>query len=449
MNSLALLALSPLDGRYSTQAQVVSTFFSEFSLIRYRIRVEIEYLIALSELGLEGCPELPENLKAELRDWYKAFSLEEALEVKQIEQTINHDVKAVEYLIRRKLEASKAEAWLEFVHFGLTSQDVNNTAIPLSLKECHEAVIVPGIERIIHWLEEKGNAWMDVPMLARTHGQAASPVRFGKEMMVFAERLTRQLGLLGQVPFMAKFGGATGGFNAHHVAYPEVDWASFGAGFVHSLGLERARYTTQIEHYDCMAAYFDALSRINTVLLDFCRDVWQYISLDYLKQQVKAGEVGSSAMPHKVNPIDFENAEGNLGLANAIFHHFSTKLPVSRLQRDLSDSTVLRNIGVPLGHSVVAWNSIFRGIQKVSVNEEAMKSDLLSHPEVITEAIQTILRRIGYANPYEALKSLSRNGEKLKSADLEAFIESLDVADSVKSEIRNLSPISYIGIRNF
>lgn len=449
MNSSALLALSPLDGRYNAQAQVVSTYFSEFSLIRYRIRVEIEYLILFSELGLPECPELPDSLKEDLRAWYSAFSLDEALAVKEIEKSINHDVKAVEYLIRKKLHEIGAADWTEFVHFGLTSQDVNNTAIPLSLKECHVEVVLPGIQRIVAWLEEKGEEWLDVPMLARTHGQPASPVRFGKEMLVFAERINRQLELLNGIPFMAKFGGATGGFNAHHVAYPEVDWAAFGARFVNHLGLERARYTTQIEHYDCLSAYFDALSRINTILIDFCRDIWQYISLDYLKQHVKAGEVGSSAMPHKVNPIDFENAEGNLGLANAVFHHFSSKLPISRLQRDLSDSTVLRNIGVPLGHSVVAWNSVFRGLHKVSVNEEAMRSDLMEHPEIITEAIQTLLRRIGYPNPYEALKSLSRSGHKLRPSDLERFVNSLEIPEEVKAEIRQLSPLSYIGIRNF
>jgi len=446
MTSQSLLAVSPLDGRYAAHIRSLIPFFSEYALIRYRIHVEIEYLIQLSELGLKNCPPISLEKSLVLRSWVKSFDIEEAEKVKAIEKTINHDVKAVEYFIKEKLVSEGMNDWLEFVHFGLTSQDINNTAIPLTLKENYDQVIRPAIQEILNWLNENGKNWSAVPMLARTHGQPATPTRFGKEILVFAERIERQLTLLDQVPFMAKFGGATGGFNAHHVAYPDTDWVSFGNSFVSNLGLERSKFTTQIEHYDCMAAFFDGLSRINTILIDFCRDIWQYISLEYLKQKINPGEVGSSAMPHKVNPIDFENGEGNLGIANAILGHFSVKLPISRLQRDLSDSTVLRNIGVPIGHCLVAFQSIGKGLKKIELNQRALLQDLEKHPEVISEAIQTILRREKYPQPYEALKKLSRVDGSLTLSDIHSFIHSLEIDHEVKEELLRISPQNYIGI---
>ena len=363
-----------------------------------------------------------------------------------IEKQINHDVKAVEYFIKQKLENEGLNPWMEFVHFGLTSQDINNTAIPLLLKESTEMVLLPKIQGLVDQIKSLGNEWLLVPMLARTHGQPASPTRFGKELLVFTERLEMQIQLLNQIPFSSKFGGATGGFNAHFVAYPKVDWVEFGNNFVTGLGLKRSQYTTQIEHYDNLAAYMDCLSRINTILIDFARDVWQYISMDYLKQKISHGEVGSSAMPHKVNPIDFENAEGNLGIANAIMNHFSNKLPISRLQRDLSDSTVLRNIGVPIGHSLVAYQSILKGLKKIEINPTKIKNDLNDHVEVISEAIQTILRREQFPMPYEALKKLSRTGQKLTISDFQNFIESLDLPDEIKMELKNITPENYTGV---
>jgi adenylosuccinate lyase len=446
MPSSSLLAVSPLDGRYASRIQNLVPYFSEFGLIRYRVHVEIEYLIRLSSLNLKNCPPLPESAVSVLRDWVKDFTPADAEVVKGIEKKINHDVKAVEYWIKEKLEGQGLENWKEFVHFGLTSQDINNTAIPLSIRENYERVIRPDLIGIMEVLLDLGNKWLDVPMLARTHGQPATPTRFGKEILVFAERIERQILLLDQVPFMAKFGGATGGFNAHHVAYPETDWVGFGNFFIASLGLERAQFTTQIEHYDCLAAFFDGLARLNTILIDFSRDVWQYISLEYLKQKINAGEVGSSAMPHKVNPIDFENAEGNFGIANALFSHFSAKLPVSRLQRDLSDSTVLRNIGVPLGHCLVAYNSLQRGLAKVELNEAALLKDLDLHPEVVSEAIQTVLRREGFPEPYEALKKLSRVAGQMRMEDIHEFINHLEIDPEVKAELLKISPRNYIGI---
>lgn len=446
MSSSSLSALSPLDGRYSSHIFDLTRYFSEFALIRYRIMVEIKYLIGFSDLGFTQCPPIPIKDRQSLENIYLNFNLEDAERVKSIEKQINHDVKAVEYFIKEQLEILGLTKWKEFVHFGLTSQDINNTAIPLSLKESWKNCLRPSLLIISKIIQDSGIRWFDQPMLARTHGQPATPTQFGKEILVFHERLRRQLELIDQIPFMAKFGGATGGFNAHKAAFPSLDWVSFGNTFVANLGLERCGFTTQIEHYDCLAAFFDGLARINTLLIDFCRDIWQYISLDYLKQIVKEGEVGSSAMPHKVNPIDFENAEGNLGLANALFHHFSSKLPISRLQRDLSDSTVLRNLGVPLGHSLVSYKSIEKGMAKLEINPQKINKDLNDHPEVISEAIQTILRREGYAQPYEALKRLSRNSDGIKMKDIHQFINQLEIKESVKKELLELSPAKYLGV---
>jgi len=446
MLSTSLLALSPLDGRYATHTKPLTPFFSEYALIRYRIKVEVEYLISLSELNLKNCPPLSKESQTWLRDWSENFSMDQASEVKEIEKGINHDVKAVEYAIKQFLENHGLQPWVEFVHFGLTSQDINNTAIPLSLKECYNQVVKPAVLQVIAAIDLKGREWLEVPMLARTHGQPATPTRFGKELLVFSERLQKQLHMLDQVPFMAKFGGATGGFNAHHVAYPKVNWIGFADQFVASLGLERSQFTTQIEHYDSLAAFFDGLARINTILIDFSRDVWQYISMDYLTQKIVDGEVGSSAMPHKVNPIDFENAEGNLGIANAVLHHFSQKLPVSRLQRDLSDSTVLRNLGVPIGHCMVAYLSLMKGFQKLDINIRSIEADLKLHPEVVSEAIQTILRREGYPRPYEIIKGISRTNSTLSLADIHAFIATLDLEPEVRNELFRITPMNYLGV---
>ncbi|MBX2967057.1 MAG: adenylosuccinate lyase [Cyclobacteriaceae bacterium] len=441
-----LTAISPIDGRYFATASSLATYFSEFGLMRYRIRVEIEYFIALT-YTLPELEAFPKDKEDVLRSMYLNFNEDDATAIKTIEKTTNHDVKAVEYFIKQKFEALKLDAYKEFIHFGLTSQDINNTAIPLSLKEFLEQDFLPMLQRLVSELTGLSVAWKDMPMLARTHGQPASPTRLGKEVSVFVERVNNQLELLKSIPHSAKFGGATGNFNAHHVACPEINWGHFGNTFVSKhLGLVRSEPTTQIEHYDNVAALFDNLKRINTILIDFSRDVWQYISMNYFKQKIKAGEVGSSAMPHKVNPIDFENAEGNLGYANAIFEHLSAKLPVSRLQRDLTDSTVLRNIGVPLAHTVIALQSLHKGIGKLELNQDAITTDLENNWIVIAEAIQTILRKEGYPNPYEALKELTRKNEKVGKKEFEAFIDELAIKPELKEQLKNITPFNYTGV---
>ncbi len=443
----SLQAISPVDGRYRRHTAALAGYFSESALIRYRIRIETEYLIALCRLPLPQLSGIAESRFAELRAvMYENFTEADAEAVKKIELTTNHDVKAVEYFMKEKLDSLGLAQYKEFIHFGLTSQDVNNTATPLLLREAHEQVLLPVIHETLAILEKQANDWEHIPMLARTHGQPASPTRLGKEIRVFTERLRAQLDLLAQVPFAAKFGGATGNFNAHHVAYPQTNWKTFGDEFVASLGLKRSHPTTQIEHYDHLAAYFDGLKRINTILIDLSRDFWSYISMNYFRQQIKAGEVGSSAMPHKVNPIDFENAEGNFGIANALFEHLSAKLPVSRLQRDLTDSTVLRNIGVPVAHMVIALRSLQKGLSKVLLNEPALQADLEANWAVVAEAIQTILRREGYPQPYEALKGLTRTNEAVTAHTIAAFIDTLDVSDMVKDELKAISPFNYTGI---
>ncbi|MDF9829284.1 adenylosuccinate lyase [Parabacteroides sp. PF5-6] len=442
-----LTAISPVDGRYRNKAENLAGYFSEYALIKYRVRVEIEYLIALSEF----LPQLSElnraEVKDELRRIYLSFSESDAQRVKEIENTTNHDVKAVEYFIKEKTDQLLSSAYHEFIHFGLTSQDINNTSVPLSLKEALEQVYYPGLEEVIAFLKEKAEAWMAIPMLAKTHGQPASPTRLGKEVMVFVYRLEQQMALLKAVPVSAKFGGATGNFNAHHVAYPAYDWKAFGNHFVGEvLGLKREEWTTQISNYDNFSAIFDGLKRINTILIDLNRDFWQYISMEYFKQKIKAGEVGSSAMPHKVNPIDFENAEGNLGIANALLDHLSGKLPISRLQRDLTDSTVLRNIGVPLAHIEIAFKSLTKGLNKLLLNESALQEDLEQCWAVVAEGIQTILRREGYPKPYEALKALTRTNEGITEKSIQEFIETLDVSKEVKTELKAITPHNYTGI---
>ncbi len=442
-----LTAISPVDGRYRNKTEKLADYFSEQALIRYRVRVEVEYFIALCELPLPQLAGIDHTKFDALRGLYRNFSAADAARVKEIESVTNHDVKAVEYLIKEKMDALGLEAYKEFVHFGLTSQDINNTAIPLSLKEALTAVYYPAVEEVRDKLASLAHEWHDVPMLARTHGQPASPTNLGKEFMVYVERLEKQLGLLHDLAVPAKFGGATGNFNAHHAAYPTYDWAAFADRFVNEgLGLCRSRYTTQIEHYDNLAAIFDNLRRIDTILTDLCRDMWMYISEEYFKQQIKAGEVGSSAMPHKVNPIDFENAEGNFGIAGAIYGHLSTKLPVSRLQRDLTDSTVLRNIGVPMAHSLIGLKSLMKGLGKVLLNREALDRDLDNNWAVVAEGIQTILRREGYPKPYEALKALTRTNTHITAESIAAFIETLNVSDGVKAELRALTPHTYTGI---
>lgn len=442
-----LQAISPVDGRYRRQTTQLADFFSESALIRYRIRIETEYFIALCKLPLPQLSGIQESKFAELRAvMYENFTDADALAVKTIEQTTNHDVKAVEYFMKEKLDQLGLSEYKEFIHFGLTSQDVNNTATPLLLREAHEQVLLPMINETLAVLEKQANDWENVPMLARTHGQPASPTRLGKEIRVFTERLRAQLELLAAVPFAAKFGGATGNFNAHHVAYPQISWKDFGDSFVASLGLKRSHPTTQIEHYDHLAAYFDGLKRINTILIDLSRDFWAYISMNYFRQQIKAGEVGSSAMPHKVNPIDFENAEGNFGIANALFEHLSAKLPISRLQRDLTDSTVLRNVGVPVAHTVIAMKSLQKGLSKVLLNEAVLHADLEANWAVVAEAIQTILRREGYPQPYEALKGLTRTNEAVTAQTIAAFIDTLEVNDAVKDELKAITPFNYTGI---
>jgi adenylosuccinate lyase len=444
LNSLS--AISPIDGRYRNQTQSLAPYFSEFGLIKYRVQVEIEYLLFLAEKKVY---QLPKHIKAaKLRAIYLQFDEAAAQQIKAIERVTNHDVKAVEYYIKEQLDALGAEACKEWVHFGLTSQDINNTAIPLLWKEALEFVFLPSLENVALLLKQQAQSWNTIPMLARTHGQSASPTNLGKEWFVFVERLRGQITLLSQVPYAAKFGGATGNFNAHHVAFPHIDWIKFGNEFVtKKLGLERMQFTTQIEHYDHVSAQFDALKRINTILIDFCRDVWTYISMDYFKQKVKAGEVGSSAMPHKVNPIDFENAEGNFGIANALYEHFSSKLPISRLQRDLTDSTVLRNIGVPLAHAFIGLNSLTKGLNKLVLNDIKIKNDLEANWAVVAEAIQTVLRREQYPQPYEALKALTRGKNGITKESMHAFIDSLAVKASVKKELKKITPHNYTGVQ--
>jgi len=442
-----LSAISPIDGRYHQKTKKLSAYFSEEALIKYRVRVEIEYFISLCELPLPQLKDVDTSVFPKLRGIYKDFTSLDASAIKEIEKTTNHDVKAVEYFIKEKFEELSLIQFKEFIHFGLTSQDINNTAVPLSLKEAIANEYTPALSEIIEKLENLSKDWADIPLLARTHGQPASPTRLGKEMKVFTTRLNEQLKYLKNVPNAAKFGGATGNFNAHKVAYGDIDWKKFGSSFVEeTLGLHHSFPTTQIEHYDHMAAMFDALKRINNILIDLNRDFWTYVSMDYFKQSIKKGEVGSSAMPHKVNPIDFENSEGNLGIANAIFEHLSSKLPISRLQRDLTDSTVLRNIGVPIGHTLIAFQSTLKGLNKLLLNEEKIKLDLENNWAVVAEAIQTILRREGYPNPYEALKGLTRTNEAITKKSIGDFIETLDISQEIKNELKVITPQNYTGI---
>ena len=443
-----LTAISPIDGRYRNKTSKLADYFSEYALIRYRIRVEIEYFIALCELPLPQLASFDKSLFERIRDIYRKFDVSNAQRVKDIESVTNHDVKAVEYYIKEEFDKiGNLEAYKEFIHFGLTSQDINNTSVPLSIQDALNEVYVPQIEELIAQLQQFVEEWKDVPMLAKTHGQPASPTRLGKEIMVFVYRLTEQLSILKSCKMTAKFGGATGNFNAHHVAYPTYDWRSFGNQFVKDkLGLEREQYTTQISNYDCLGAIFDAIRRINTIIIDLDRDFWMYISMEYFKQKIKQGEVGSSAMPHKVNPIDFENSEGNLGIANAILEFLAQKLPVSRLQRDLTDSTVLRNVGVPLGHGIIAMQSTLKGLRKLILNEEKLAFDLENTWAVVAEAIQTILRREGYPHPYEALKALTRTNKKMTKETIHEFIDTLNVNDDIKKELKNITPTNYTGI---
>ena len=445
MDTHSLLAVSPVDGRYASKSEPLRAYFSEFALIRYRIRVEIEYFIALCEIPLPQLADVDHEKFSMMRDIYLNLTPEQAMEVKEIEKTTNHDVKAVEYFIKRHFHEMGLDKWSEFVHFGLTSQDINNTSQPLMLKEAMEHVYMPALHEVLSLISEMAEKWSDVPMLAKTHGQPASPTRLGKEFKVYQVRIEEQLRQFSQLTYPAKFGGATGNMNAHKVAYPHVDWISFGENFVASLGLKRSFPTTQIEHYDNLAAIFDCLRRINTILIDFSRDIWTYISMEYFKQKVNKNEVGSSAMPHKVNPIDFENAEGNLGMADAIFTFLSMKLPISRLQRDLTDSTVLRNVGVPVAHGLIAFASLTKGLGKLILNEEAIQADLHRNWAVVAEAIQTVLRREGYPNPYETLKALTRTGSVIDENTIETFINGLDVNDQVKEELRTITPWSYTG----
>ncbi len=443
-----LTAISPIDGRYRTKAQALADYFSEYALMRYRVQVEIEYFITLCELPLPQLKALDHQLFDAFRAIYRNFSEADAARIKEIESVTNHDVKAVEYFIKEQFDRiGGLEEYKEFIHFGLTSQDINNTSVPLSVKEALEQVYYPQIEELIAQLRSYAEEWKEIPMLAKTHGQPASPTRLGKEVMVFVYRLERQVALLKSLPLTAKFGGATGNYNAHHVAYPDYDWKAFGNRFVsEKLGLEREEYTTQISNYDNLGAIFDAMKRINTVMIDMNRDFWQYISMEYFKQKIKAGEVGSSAMPHKVNPIDFENAEGNLGMANAILEHLASKLPVSRLQRDLTDSTVLRNVGVPFGHTVIAIQSSLKGLRKLLLNEAAISHDLDNCWSVVAEAIQTILRREAYPHPYEALKALTRTNQAITEESISHFIDTLEVSDELKNELHAITPHNYTGV---
>jgi adenylosuccinate lyase len=447
MNLTSLNAISPIDGRYRNKTKSLSAYFSEEALIKYRVRIEIEYFIALCQIPLPQLKDFNKDLFPELRKIYADFTTEDALKIKEIESITNHDVKAVEYFIKEKFEVLMLSKFKEFIHFGLTSQDINNTAVPLSLKDAYETVYLPELHILIDTLERLAKEWSHISMLAKTHGQPASPTRLGKEIYVFVERIKQQLNLIKSIPFAAKFGGATGNFNAHKVAYPDHNWKEFGSHFVQNiLGLSHSFPTTQIEHYDHLAALFDGFKRINTIIIDLNRDFWQYISMNYFKQKIKQGEVGSSAMPHKVNPIDFENSEGNLGIANAIFEHLSAKLPISRLQRDLTDSTVLRNIGVPIGHTIISFSSTVKGLNKLLLNQEAFDQDLENNWAVAAEAIQTILRREAYPDPYEALKGLTRTNAKIDQKAIADFIDTLKVDDRIKKELKAITPHNYTGI---
>jgi adenylosuccinate lyase len=447
VNLNPLNAISPIDGRYFEATKSLGLYFSEQALMRYRVLVEIEYFVALVELPLEQLKSFPKKNIDELRGIYKNFSEADALKIKETEKTTNHDVKAVEYFIKDKFDQLRLSAFKEFIHFGLTSQDVNNTSTPLLFKEFLEKEFLHELNKLVSSLDAQAETWKDISMLARTHGQPASPTRLGKEIAVFSSRIKKQLELFKTIPHSAKFGGATGNFNAHHVSFPEIKWLEFGNNFVKKyLGLDRSHPTTQIEHYDNLAAQFDNLKRINTILIDYSRDVWQYVAMNYFKQKIKAGEIGSSAMPHKVNPIDFENAEGNLGIANALFEHLSAKLPISRLQRDLTDSTVLRNIGVPMAHTWIAIRSLQKGISKLELNKAAIDHDLEENWAVVAEAIQTILRKEGYPNPYEALKDLTRKNEKITQQAIHIFIDGLEVEKGLKEKLKQISPYNYVGI---
>ena len=447
MTLSSLTAISPIDGRYNSKTKSLQKYFSESALIKYRIKVEVEYFISLCKLPLSQLKEFPSDKFNDLRNLYKDFSIDSAKRTKEIESITNHDVKAVEYLIKEEFDNLGLSQFKEFIHFGLTSQDINNTAVPLSIKNAFNNVFFPELTSVLNKLKELSENWKDIPMLARTHGQAASPTRLGKEIYVFVERVEKQIELMNNIPFSAKFGGATGNFNAHHVAFPEINWKEFGDNFVEgSLGLKRQQTTTQIEHYDNLAALMDSIKRINNIFIDLSRDIWTYVSMDYFKQSIKKGEVGSSAMPHKINPIDFENAEGNLGMANAIYEFLSGKLPISRLQRDLTDSTVLRNIGVPFSHNLIAFASLNKGLEKLVLNEEKLRSDLDNNWVVCAEAIQTILRRELYPNPYESLKDLTRTNSHITQESLSLFINGLDVSEEIKEELRRISPFNYTGI---
>ncbi|MEO0059101.1 MAG: hypothetical protein RLZZ312_748 [Bacteroidota bacterium] len=442
-----LNAISPIDGRYRTKTESLSTYFSEEALIKYRVLVEVEYFISLCEIPLPQLSTIDKSVFENLRVIYKNFKTEDALWIKESEKTTNHDVKAVEYFLKNQFENFGLQQYKEFIHFGLTSQDINNTAIPLSTKDAFQEVYLKSLIGLISKLKDLSQEWQDIPMLARTHGQPASPTRLGKEIAVFVERLEEQLRFLFNIPFAAKFGGATGNYNAHHVAYPTIDWKKFGSNFVENiLGLHHSFPTTQIEHYDHFASFFDALKRINTIIIDLDRDIWTYVSMDYFKQKIKDGEIGSSAMPHKVNPIDFENSEGNLGIANAIFEHLATKLPLSRLQRDLTDSTVLRNIGVPIGHTIIGFEATIKGLNKLLLNEQKIAEDLEKNWAVVAEAIQTILRRENYPNPYEALKELTRTNTIINKEAIHNFIQTLNVSAEIRNELMQISPSNYIGI---
>lgn len=442
----SLNAITPIDGRYRRQVEELSSYFSEAALIRYRVKVEVEYFIALCQLPLPQLKDTDPDSFETMRNIYRNFSTEDAKEVKEIEKTTNHDVKAVEYFLKRHFEALGLDKHKEFIHFGLTSQDINNTSVPLSLKDCHTNSLLPKLQEVLAIIDDKAEQWKKIPMLAHTHGQPASPTLLGKEMKVFAYRLQEQLKYFENIPFAAKFGGATGNFNAHNIAFPQYNWVEFANKFCSSLGLKRSLFTTQIENYDNLAAYFDNLRRLNIILIDFCRDMWQYISMEYFKQKIKEGEVGSSAMPHKVNPIDFENAEGNLGMANAVLTHLSMKMPISRLQRDLTDSTVSRNIGVPIAHTLIALNSIIKGMNKIILNNAALEQDLENNWAVVAEALQTILRSLDYPNPYETLKALTRTNSKITKETISQFIDTLDVDEKTKQRMKAITPSNYVGV---
>lgn len=446
MNLNELSAISPIDGRYRKQVKNLAQYFSEFGLIKYRVWVEVEYFIALCEIPLPQLAAFPKNHFEDLRALYLNFSETDALRIKELESTTNHDVKAVEYFLKEKFQLLNLGKYSEFIHFALTSQDINNTAIPMLVKDAVEGELIPLLLLIQNQLWSFAQDWKNIPMLAKTHGQSASPTKLGKEILVFHERIAKQMDLLKTIPYAAKFGGATGNFNAHFVAYPAIDWAKFANNFIAAFGLSRSQYTTQIEHYDYFAALFDNLKRINTIIIDLDRDLWQYISMDYFKQKIKKGETGSSAMPHKVNPIDFENSEGNLGFANAIFEHLSSKLPISRLQRDLTDSTVLRNVGVPVAHTFIGFKSLIKGLEKLILNEVAIAHDLSENWAVVAEGIQTILRREGYPEPYETLKELTRNNTKITQESIGVFIDGLNIDLTIKEELKNITPFNYTGI---